>query len=80
MTIVQLEPNIPVETAKGAGFCVAWLDYSQEHDTIWKCCITATGEYWDFPQSQVRGVQNITMHRPKPGPIPVHHSDKLTGV
>lgn len=80
MTMLQLKPHIPVETAKGPGFCVGWLDYSQEHDTIWKVCITATGEYWDLPQSQVRGVQNITMHRQKPGPIQPHHSEKLTSV
>lgn len=61
--IVQLDPPIPVDTPKGPGFCVAWIDYSQEHDTLWKVCITATGEFWDVPQSQVRGVKNVSMGR-----------------
>ncbi len=45
--------------------CVAWLDYTEDHNTLWKVCITETGEFWDLPQSQVRGVQNISMGRMK---------------
>ncbi len=63
--IHQLCPQIPVETAKGPGMCVAWLDYTEDHNTLWKVCITETGEFWDLPQSQVRGVQNISMGRMK---------------
>jgi hypothetical protein len=44
---------------------MALIDYSQEHDTLFKVCITETGEFWDLPQSQVRGVQNISMGRMK---------------
>src|SRR5580692_5608870 len=65
MKMLQLNPSIPVMTPHGPGFAVGWIDYSQEHDTIWKCCITQTGDFWDLPQSQVRGIENITMGRPK---------------
>jgi hypothetical protein len=61
--IYQLDPPIPVFTDMGAGYCVAWIDYSQEHDTIWKVCLNATGEFWDLPQSRVRGQTNISMGR-----------------
>jgi hypothetical protein len=61
--ILQLNPPWPIETAKGAGYAMALIDYSQEHDTLFKVCITATGEFWDLPQSQVRGVRNISMGR-----------------
>jgi hypothetical protein len=66
MIIVQLNPQWPVNTPKGEGYVVALLDYSQEHDTLFKVCINATGEYWDFPQSQVRGVKNFSLNRLNP--------------
>jgi hypothetical protein len=62
-TTTQLNPQIPVETSKGAGFCVAWIDYSQEHNTLWRVLITATREYWDLPQPEIRGVENVSMGR-----------------
>ena len=61
--IVQLDPYIPVDTPRGPGFCIAWIDYSEDHDTLWKVIITATREVWDVPQPLVRGVKNITMGR-----------------
>jgi hypothetical protein len=67
--ILQLDPPIPIFAPNhgGAGFCFAWIDYSQEHDTIWKCLITATQDWWDIPQPQVKGIENITMGRKKCG-------------
>lgn len=61
--ILQLVPPIPVDTPKGPAFCVALIDYGQEHDTLWKCIITATREVWDVPQPEVRGAKNISMGR-----------------
>lgn len=61
--MLQLNPPIPCETPMGSAFCIAFIDYGQEHDTLWKCIITATGEVWDVPQPQVRGVKNISMGR-----------------
>jgi hypothetical protein len=40
-----------------------------EHDTLWKVIITSTGEVWDLPQSQIRGVKNISMGRQAPAEI-----------
>jgi hypothetical protein len=61
--MLQLHPMLPVDTCKGAGFAFVLIDYGQEHDTLYKTIITATGEIWDLPQSQVRGVKNISMGR-----------------
>lgn len=63
-TMIQLDPMLPLETQRGKGFAFALIDYSQEHDTLYKVIISATGEIWDIPQSQVRGVVNISMGRP----------------
>jgi hypothetical protein len=66
LKIYQCDPTIPVNTPKGSGYCIAWIDYSQEHDTLWKCVINSTGQVWDFPQNLVRGVKNISMNRLNP--------------
>lgn len=63
MILLQLNPPIPVDTPKGQGFAFGWLDYGQEHDCLWKVCVTTTGEWWDVPQPQVRGVENVSMGR-----------------
>lgn len=38
--MLQLNPPIPCETPKGSAFCIAFIDYGQEHDTLWKCIIS----------------------------------------
>jgi hypothetical protein len=48
---------------KGDGFALGWFDYGIDYDTLWLVCITATAEMWQLPQSQVRGVKNISMGR-----------------
>lgn len=64
MFFVQCNPPIPVEvTTKGPAYCVAWIDYGTEYDCLWKCIIDSTGEVWDVPQPQIRGVKNISMGR-----------------
>ena len=64
--MLQLNPPIPVwvPSRNQSGFCVGWIDYTQEHDTLWKT-ILADGTIWDLPQSEVRGIENTTMGRPK---------------
>jgi hypothetical protein len=62
-TMLQLDPPIPVRTVKGDGFALGWFDYGIDYDTLWLVCITATAEMWQLPQSQVRGVKNISMGR-----------------
>ena len=70
--IVQLDPSIPVDVLRGTGeaswpagkgYALAWIDYSQEHFTLWKIVMDATGEIWDVPQSDVRVQRNVSMVR-----------------
>jgi hypothetical protein len=63
MSITRVDPPIEVNTPKGLGFCYAWIDYTQDHNTLWKVCITESREWWDFPQSQIRGIKNISLGR-----------------
>jgi hypothetical protein len=63
MSIIQLNPTIPVDTPKGKG--VAWLllDYSEEHHIMWVVAIDDTGEVWTFQNPEIRAQKNITMGR-----------------
>ena len=61
--MIQLHPMLPLSTSRGPGFCFLIIDYGQEFDTLYKTIITETGEIWDLPQSEVRGVKNISMGR-----------------
>ncbi|HMG14721.1 MAG TPA: hypothetical protein VK590_04700 [Saprospiraceae bacterium] len=63
MSILQLDPQIPMTTPKGEGYAIAMLDYSQDHDILFVIVINETGEIWTLPNSQVRAVKNISMGR-----------------
>ena len=63
MTVLQLNPTIPMETPLGSGQAILVIDYSSEHHLIWTIIIDSTGEIWSFPNPKVRGQKNITMNR-----------------
>lgn len=63
MSIVQLNPTIPVSTPKGNGLAWFLLDYSEEHHIMWIVAIDDTGEIWTFPNPEIRAIKNITMGR-----------------
>jgi hypothetical protein len=71
--ILQLDPPIPVFVVEGWGGpggeadCFAWVDYSQEHFTLWKVAMRVGGAVFDVPQSHVRAQFNISMGRLKAG-------------
>ena len=62
--MIQLDPPIPVwiPGEQQPGEAVALIDYSPEHDTIWKV-ILRDGRIWDYPQPKVRGRENVTLGR-----------------
>jgi hypothetical protein len=68
---VQLAPPIPVTVVAcpgkpwplGYGYCIAWTDYSQEHNRLWLVAFDAGGECWDIPQPYVRLRGNVSMER-----------------
>lgn len=61
--ILQLNPQIPLETPKGYSQAIMIIDYSEEHDLKWVCIQDDTGEIWTWSNNQVRGIKNITMGR-----------------
>lgn len=73
--LIQLNPPIPVKVVPkegngpawptGPGHCFGWLDYTQEHNTLWLIGYDTNGELWWVPQSHVRLQTNISMDRPK---------------
>lgn len=63
MSMLQLNPPIPVETPKGKGYAHVLIDYSQEHDLLWVVFIDESRECWTFSNSEVKAQHNITMKR-----------------
>ncbi len=70
ITTVLADP-IPVEVIKadawrgptGHALAYAWIDLGADHDLIWRCCMSETGEWWDVRNLFIRGVGNITQQR-----------------
>ena len=61
--MIQLNPQIPLDTPKGRGQAVMVIDYSEEHDLMWVVIDDTTFEVWTWKNSEVRGVPNTTMGR-----------------
>ncbi len=76
--MMQLNPPLPVDTPKGAGYAHLVIDYSQEHYVLFVCFLNETGECWVYPNRDVRIQANLTMGvRPNP---PVAAGSRLNGV
>lgn len=63
MTILQLNPPIPLMTPKGEALAHLIIDYGIEHDLCWVTFIKETGECWAFRNADVRACKNITIGR-----------------
>lgn len=61
--ILQLDPAIPVETPKGAGYAHVLIDYSIEDNLYWVVFLNDTGECWTFNNKDIRAQKNITIGR-----------------
>lgn len=67
MTILQLNPNIPViVTSKDnrKGRAIGWIDYSEEHDLIWVVALD-NNEVWCVPNPEIRLQNNWSIGRIK---------------
>jgi hypothetical protein len=60
MSILQLDPPIPLITPKGDGYAHLLIDYGPEYNLLWVCFLDDSGECWN---SQIRVQKNITMGR-----------------
>lgn len=65
MTILQLDPPIPVVCPEGKGLAWLVIDYGAEHHLMWTIAIDDTGEIWTFDNTRIRASKNITMGREK---------------
>ena len=71
--MIQLNPPIPLMTAKGQGLAHFLLDYGPEFDLFWTVFLDETGECWTFNNRDIRACKNITLGRgqvsaPRPAP------------
>lgn len=76
--MLQLNPPLPMNTPKGEGYAHVLIDYGPESDLYWTVFITATGEVWTFPNSEVRASKNVTLGRVSPT-LPAESRRDATG-
>jgi hypothetical protein len=62
MSLLQLDPPIPVTTPRGKALAVVLIDYGVEFDLMWTCFLD-NGECWTFRNPEIRGQVNETMGR-----------------
>jgi hypothetical protein len=60
--ILQLNPPIPIETPRGPGLAVGWIDYGPDHDLLW-ICLLSNRECWTYGNRDIRAVTNETLGR-----------------
>lgn len=63
MTILQLNPPVPMHSPKGEGLAWFLIDHGVEYNLLWVVCQNDTGEIWVWDNKKVRGDKNITMER-----------------
>ena len=66
--MMQLNPPLPLDTARGPAYAHMVIDYSQEHYVLFVCFLQETGECWVLPNRDVRLQQNVTMGVRVPAP------------
>ena len=64
--ITQLNPPLPLETSKGAGWAHFVIDYGPEAALLWVVFMDTDGACWTVPNPEVRMSFNWTMGRRKP--------------
>ncbi len=63
--LTQLNPPLPLETTKGAGWAHFVIDYGPESALLWVVFMDADGACWTVPNPEVRMSFNWTMGRRK---------------
>jgi hypothetical protein len=65
MSMLRLDPPIPVITPKGRAWAHVLIDYSQEHHLVWVCFQDDTGECWSWQNRDIRIQPHPTRGRDK---------------
>ncbi|MGB6535900.1 MAG: hypothetical protein WBF58_08055 [Xanthobacteraceae bacterium] len=76
--LVQLNPPIPLETSKGAGWAHMVIDYGPESALLWVVFMDEDGACWTVPNAEVRMSYNWTMGRRKPEDRPADRTAAAT--
>ncbi|CAB4181463.1 hypothetical protein UFOVP1416_67 [uncultured Caudovirales phage] len=63
MSMLRLDPPLPVLTPKGKAWAHVLIDYSQEHYLIFVCFQDDTGECWSWESKDLRIQTNQTLGR-----------------
>lgn len=63
MTLLQLNPSIPINTPKGFGEAVVLIDYGPEFDLMWVTFLDSDGSCWTYRNSEIRAIENKTLGR-----------------
>ncbi len=64
--ILQLNPPLPMDTARGAGLAHFMIDYGPEEHLMWVVFMDADGACWTVPNPEVRMQANWSMGRRPP--------------
>ena len=75
--MLQLNPPIPLDTPKGAGYAHLAIDYGQEHYVLFICFLNETGECWIFPNRDVKIQKNLSMGIRMTPPAPCSCADEV---
>ena len=62
MSILQLNPPLPLETPRGSAVAHIYVDGGIESECFW-VCFCEDGQIWQFANSSVRACKNITLGR-----------------
>jgi hypothetical protein len=71
MSLLQLNPTVPLDTPQGKADAHFLIDYSEQHALLFVVFLRETGECWTLDSRQVRLERNVTMGvRVGPGDLP----------
>lgn len=63
MTMLQLNPPMPVVTPDGKAMAHVLIDYGPEHDLLWVCFQDDNRQCWTWRNKDIRSQDNITYWR-----------------
>lgn len=58
--MIQLHPEIPVETPHGEGFALILIDYGPQWNTVWIVALKETREIKHYESTQIKLMKNHT--------------------
>lgn len=63
MTLLQLNPLLPVITTAGKALAHFLIDMGIEHDLHWVCFLDGNGQCWTYRNQEIMAISNLTYGR-----------------